>query len=396
MADQPEITQYDAGIYQLEITDPVEGGVGGISNAPLLSLANRTNWLYTTLNEVIAGEIVPQGLAPIDNPTFTGTASAPTPPLGDNSTKIATTAFVQGTINGTLSLSVAGSANVSLTAVQAGNGILIFTGALAASIAVIVPATSKSWIVENLTTGAFTLTVKTAAGTGIAVSQNKTQELFCDGTNVLLSTSDYVNVALTGTPTAPTAAVGTESAQVANCAFVAAGYAPINNAELTGIPTVPTAAVGTSNTQAASTAFAMTAAANAASGELANALLKSGGVMAGNLETLTQSEASTSPAISGGTLTLNLALSNVFQVALSANVTTLTLENPPAAGIAFGFTVITTANGTPYSFAWPSSVLWPGGTPPTLTSTSGQKDRFVFETTDGGVTYRASTAGQNF
>lgn len=36
--------------------------------------------------------------APINNPTFTGTAQAPTPTLGDDSTKIATTEFVQDTL----------------------------------------------------------------------------------------------------------------------------------------------------------------------------------------------------------------------------------------------------------------------------------------------------------
>lgn len=38
--------------------------------------------------------------APVTNPTFTGTASAPTPSTSDNSTKIATTAFVRGAITG--------------------------------------------------------------------------------------------------------------------------------------------------------------------------------------------------------------------------------------------------------------------------------------------------------
>lgn len=35
------------------------------------------------------------GLAPLDSPTFTGTPAAPTPSTTDNSTKIATTAYVQ-------------------------------------------------------------------------------------------------------------------------------------------------------------------------------------------------------------------------------------------------------------------------------------------------------------
>lgn len=45
MANQPEVSTYEAGIYQLEITDVVEAGLGGVDNLPLLQLANRTKWL---------------------------------------------------------------------------------------------------------------------------------------------------------------------------------------------------------------------------------------------------------------------------------------------------------------------------------------------------------------
>ena len=220
MAFQPEVVSYDAGVYQLEVIDPVDGGVGAVSNKPLLNLANRTAYLYQHVTNLENGTTIPPTVAPLNNANLTGTPTAPTPALGDNSTKISTTAFVQGTVNGLASVNVAGGANVTLTAVQAGNGILVFTGALTANIAVIVPNSTKTMIVENLTSGAFTLTVKTAAGTGVAVTQGKTQELFCDGTNVLLSSSDFVNMAMTGTTTAATPAVGDQSTKVATTNFV--------------------------------------------------------------------------------------------------------------------------------------------------------------------------------
>ena len=229
MSYQPEVVSYDAGVYQLEITDPVDGGVGSVSNSPLLSLANRTAYLYQHVTNLENGTTIPPTVAPLNNANLTGTPTAPTPALGDSTTKISTTAFVQGTVNGLVSVNVAGGANVTLTAVQAGNGILVFTGALTANIAVIVPNTSKTMIVENLTSGAFTLTVKTAAGTGIAISQGKTQEVFCDGTNVLLSSSDFVNMALTGVPTAPTAAPGTNTTQISSTAFVTAAVAAVSS-----------------------------------------------------------------------------------------------------------------------------------------------------------------------
>ncbi|MFM0165652.1 hypothetical protein PQR39_35120 [Paraburkholderia sediminicola] len=220
MANQPEVTNYDAGVYQLQTTDPVQGGLGGVSNAPLLNLANRTNWLYTNLNTILNGTVIPSTYAPINSPQFTGSPIAPTPAAGDSSTKLATTAFVQGIIGGLLALSVAGNTNVTLSAAQAGNGILNFTGALTGNIAVIVPNTSGKWVVENNTSGAYTLTVKTAAGSGVAVSQGKTQEVFCDGASVWLTSSDFVNMALTGSPTAPTPAQFSNGPYVANTAFV--------------------------------------------------------------------------------------------------------------------------------------------------------------------------------
>lgn len=47
MANLAETTTYEAGIYQLEITDPVDAGTGGagISNLQGKQLANRTNYL---------------------------------------------------------------------------------------------------------------------------------------------------------------------------------------------------------------------------------------------------------------------------------------------------------------------------------------------------------------
>jgi hypothetical protein len=49
MPNLTEATTYEAGIYQLETTDPVLAGAGGISNLQAQQLANRTNWLAAQL-----------------------------------------------------------------------------------------------------------------------------------------------------------------------------------------------------------------------------------------------------------------------------------------------------------------------------------------------------------
>lgn len=220
MANQPEQILYDAGVYQLEVTDLVQGGVGGVSNLPLLNLANRTAYLKKHVDDLESGATIPPTVAPKNSPALTGSPTATTPPLGNDSTRIATTAFVQGTVNGVLSKSVAGSGNVSLSAAEAGNGILVFTGTLTGNRTVIVPATTKSWVVANRTSGNHTLTVKTSAGAGVVVQQGKNVELWCDGTDVLQSTNEFHNTALTGAPTAPTAPAGDSSTKVANTEFV--------------------------------------------------------------------------------------------------------------------------------------------------------------------------------
>lgn len=101
--------------------------------------------------------------------------------------------------NGILTLSVAGSANVTLTTTQGLSKVFKFTGVLTGNISVLLrviggtPAgyCSRMFVVWNATTGAFSLTVKTTAGgsTGVAVTQTQKQTLFHDGTNVLAASA---------------------------------------------------------------------------------------------------------------------------------------------------------------------------------------------------------------
>lgn len=220
MANLPETVNYDTGVYQLETADPVQGGSAGISNAPQKNLANRTAWLKQHIDAIESGAFAIPGGALLASPVFSGSPTAPTAALGNRSLLIANTTFVQDTVHGILTKSVAGSANVTLTAIEAGCAILALTGALTGNIDVIVPATPHSFIISNQTTGAFTLRLKTAAGTGVYVKQGKNAELFCDGTNVSASTTEFTDTALTGTPSAPPATIGDNSTQLVNTAFL--------------------------------------------------------------------------------------------------------------------------------------------------------------------------------
>jgi hypothetical protein len=63
--------------------------------------------------------------------------------------------------------------------------ILDVSGVLTAPRNVICPTSSKLYVIRNATTGGFALTLKTAAGTGVAVPNGGIMILFCDGTNVV-------------------------------------------------------------------------------------------------------------------------------------------------------------------------------------------------------------------
>ncbi len=55
MANLSEQSVFEAGIYQIETTDPVLGGAEGISNRQAKQLANRTLFLKQQLDAASSG-----------------------------------------------------------------------------------------------------------------------------------------------------------------------------------------------------------------------------------------------------------------------------------------------------------------------------------------------------
>ncbi len=88
MANLSESATWTPGVYQLEETDVVQGGPDGIDNEQAKALANRTLYLKQEVER----------RAPLESPTLTGTPQAPTPASGNDSTQLATTAFVANAI----------------------------------------------------------------------------------------------------------------------------------------------------------------------------------------------------------------------------------------------------------------------------------------------------------
>lgn len=84
-----------------------------------------------------------------------------------------------------LSLNVTGG-TTTLSAAQASNVIQEYLGTLTSNQTIILPPTVQLYSVNNLTTGAYSLTLSTGivGGSTVVVPQNQTLIVICDGTNV--------------------------------------------------------------------------------------------------------------------------------------------------------------------------------------------------------------------
>lgn len=106
----------------------------------------------------------------------------------------------------------------------------------------------------------------------------------------------------------------------------------------------------------------------------------------------------TSPTSSSGTLILDMVNSNYFDVTLTEDVTTLTLNNPPASGRAGSIILIARQDGTgTWDITWPGSVIWERATgqSPAQTTTPNAVDIYWLLTTDGGTTWYGTVLGLN-
>lgn len=123
---------------------------------------------------------------------------------------------VDSLFGGILPVNCAGSSNVVLSftngsANQTNNAVFKCTGALTGNILVLLPAGKGkgAFIVQNSTSGAFTLAFAVnngsggAAGSTVTIPQGGTQIMWSDGTNVVPAITTFVNPVFSGTATFP-------------------------------------------------------------------------------------------------------------------------------------------------------------------------------------------------
>ncbi|ELY4305926.1 phage tail protein [Cronobacter sakazakii] len=71
-----------------------------------------------------------------------------------------------------------------MSSLQAAKDRIIISGTLTANVNLIFPAWIKSWVVHNNCTGNFTVTCRTASGSGVVVIPGLVSRIFCDGVNI--------------------------------------------------------------------------------------------------------------------------------------------------------------------------------------------------------------------
>ena len=104
MANLPETPDYPSGVYQLETSDPVLGGPGGIANRQAEQLGNRTAWLKNKVDAFIAGTTAvfkATRLATARTLSISGAGSGSAPFDGSANANIVLTLADSGVVAGT-------------------------------------------------------------------------------------------------------------------------------------------------------------------------------------------------------------------------------------------------------------------------------------------------------
>lgn len=108
----------------------------------------------------------------------------------------------------------------------------------------------------------------------------------------------------------------------------------------------------------------------------------------GRLTILKSASAARQLIVAQVTTNINLHNGNFIDLNLGLTITQLNLNNP----VTGAFYTIKINNAGTFSINWPVNVLWPGGTPPVLTTSGTDIVSMVYD----GVNFNAVISGLNF
>jgi hypothetical protein len=222
MANLPELNEFTTGIYQIETSDPVLGGVDGITNVPLKALANRTKWLKaqvdalnTAIESAIDAEYVQAELNKL---------SYKAPVLAVTTTNI----------------TLSGLQTIDGVSLVAGNRVLVRAQSTGSQNGIYLAQTS-SWVrADDMNADTEIQPGVAVVVSGGSIYADTIWTLNTDGTITVGSTAQTwkcltEDTALLGNPTAPTAAQFDDDTSIATTAFVQRALG--NTAGFTGVTT---------------------------------------------------------------------------------------------------------------------------------------------------------------
>ena len=146
---------------------------------------------------------------------------------------------------------------------EARNAVLVVTGTNSAVRQIICPLVEKTYVVTNNTTGGFAITIGGSTGTTVSIPNGVTAQVYSDGINFYSSQTGSAgnfavsgNLSVSGT-TALSGALTYGGVALSNGVTGTGNMVLSASPALTGTPTAPTAAAGTNTTQIATTAFVL-------------------------------------------------------------------------------------------------------------------------------------------
>jgi microcystin-dependent protein len=142
------------------------------------------------------------------------------------------------------------------TSDEARNAVLVVGGTNSAIRQVITPLVEKLYVITNNTSGGFAITIGGVSGSTVTIPNGVTAQVYCNGTNFFSSqTGSAGNFTVNGTLSA-TGVTNTGNMSVGGTLGVT-GATTLSTGSISGIMTAPTAAAGTNTTQIATTAFVL-------------------------------------------------------------------------------------------------------------------------------------------
>lgn len=216
MANLPELNEFTTGVYQIETSDPVLGGVDGITNVPLKALVNRSRWLKNQVDALAAsiGAVISEA-----------DLQAAINALPFKSPVVAVT---------TTNITLSGLQTIDGLSVTAGQRVLVAAQSTGAQNGIYLAQTS-AWVrADDMNDDAEIQPGVQVMVSGGSIYADTIWHLLTDGTITIGSTAQTWkcltnNTALLGNPTAPTAPQFDDDTSLATTAFVQRALGNLSN-----------------------------------------------------------------------------------------------------------------------------------------------------------------------